>query len=117
MDRKEKVKQDITLVRQYRNKVNDSSKRGIPFLLTYAEYKRLMTRKTCYFTGVVLTEQVADSSHPAPTARTLDRIDANIGYIPENTVACCHAANQAKSFFEKNEHINMQHLKRMLHKL
>lgn len=99
----EQVEEDFTLIKKYQNKVHSSRDRKIPFLLTFAQYKRLLSRKTCYYSGVRFGT--------VPSMKlTLDRIDANIGYTVANTVPCLDVINQAKALFENKDHINIHHL-------
>lgn len=86
---------DFKVANGYVLKAKNSAKRGVEFLLTIAEYKRLITAKRCYYTGIVLTQPCGDESRP--TDRTIERLDKNIGYVAGNCVACCHAANSIKA--------------------
>ncbi len=65
--------------------------RGIEFDLSFASCKKVMTRKTCYFTGVKLT-----NTHLDPNQCTFDRVDNNKGYIDGNVVACSQEFNSRK---------------------
>lgn len=87
--------EDVKYARQYAGKCRKSKERGINFELTFAQYKRLMKTKTCFFTGRKLQRAVEDQLHPDDL--TLDRIDASVGYTFHNTVACCRAANMLKN--------------------
>lgn len=76
--------------------------RGIEFELSHSDVRRLLSRKTCAYTGVTLTRGIKlDSNKPhikqLPTARTIDRIDATKGYVKGNVVAVSHLANQMKN--------------------
>lgn len=64
--------------------------RHLHFGLSFKTVKSLMSRKTCYYTGVVLTD--ADG----PTQRTIDRVDNGRGYVDGNVVACSKRINQLK---------------------
>lgn len=81
---------DIALARKYVNKANSCIDRGIPFELSFNEYKRLMTLKRCFYTRLPLTHKL----------RTLDRVDNALGYTKENTVACHCDFNAIKSVWE-----------------
>lgn len=82
---------DLTLARKYLNKAQSSKDRGIPFTLSFADYKRLYNRKRCFYTGVLLEH---DNNF------SLDRIDSSIGYTKENTVPCDLAFNKLKGTVE-----------------
>lgn len=88
---------DYTLAKKYIQKVKNSHDRQLEFKLSLYQYKRLILKKRCYYTGVVLTSGGVDG---CATARTLDRIDATKGYVPGNVVACSHAVNQFKACWE-----------------
>ena len=83
---------------KYCNKVRGSLQRGLEFNLSLSEYKRLMARKTCYYTGIRMTQSVAQKQ--IGTDVTLDRIDSTKGYIKGNVVACCYRANGFKAQWE-----------------
>lgn len=106
----EQVDSELRLAKQYATKAKQSKERKIPFLLTYSEFKRLKLRKTCYYSGVKLTDS-------GQTQHTLDRIVASIGYTVENTVPCCRAVNYAKALFENKDHINIHHLIKAVKKM
>lgn len=94
---------DEYIAKRYIEKIANTKRRNIEFTLTFAQYKKLITTKKCYFTGIEMTvdyDNTSDSDKKPLNAFTLDRIDANIGYTNENTVACCHLMNYAKSGFE-----------------
>lgn len=99
----EQVSDELVMVQKYLNTASSSKRRGIPFCLSYSEFKRLKLRKTCYYSGVRLTDS-------GLTQITLDRVVSSIGYTVENTVACCDAINQAKALFENQDHLNIHHL-------
>ena len=86
---------DYALAKRYVNKVKSCKDTGQTFTLSLSDFKKLYNRKTCYYTGVKLNYTTNSSN-----SLTLDRIDCNIGYTPENTVACCHAFNALKATWE-----------------
>ena len=82
---------DIDIASKYIAKARSSADRNIPFMITFNEYKRLLRTKKCFYSGVELTfEQNKDNSF------TIDRISAEIGYVPGNVVACSLKMNQKK---------------------
>lgn len=84
-----------SLARRYLSKIDSSRTRDILFELSFNEYKRLVSRKTCYYTGLRF-----NSSNPN-LRLTVERIDSTKGYTKENSVACCLAANNIKSLWEQ----------------
>lgn len=82
---------DIQIAAKFVAKAKSSSDRNIPFMLSFSEYKRLLKTKKCYYTGVELT-----FGKNQPNSFTIDRIDADRGYVPGNCVACSNIINQKK---------------------
>ena len=69
-----------------------ANKRGIEFDLSFGKLKQVLNSKKCYFTGRPLVYD--DPEHE--DYLTLDRVDASIGYIDSNIVACGRAFNLRK---------------------
>lgn len=67
-----------------------AEKRKLDFNLEDDDIRKLLERKTCYYTG-------ARFSKTKKFRRTIDRVDNTKGYIKGNVVACTHAANQLKN--------------------
>lgn len=101
---------EVQVASYYINKVESSKKRNIPFELTLSQVRKLMQRKTCFYTKVKFIDRPGQ-----PNSRTLDRIDSTKGYTVANTVACTFSVNQVKNcLFENpssNALIDMQSLK------
>jgi hypothetical protein len=64
--------------------------RKLEFNLTYKTVKRLITNKTCFYTGVEFQPE-------GPLSRSIDRIDTTQGYIEGNVVACTVDINGKKA--------------------
>ena len=97
---------DIDIAKKYVAKAQSSAQRNTPFMLTFIEYKRLMHTRNCYYSGVELTfEQCKDNTF------TLDRIDADYGYVNGNVVACSNKMNQ------KKKDLTMEELRMIFKKL
>lgn len=72
--------------------LKDSAKsRGKEFNLTLLDVRRLMQRKTCFFTKRRFDEGDVNWK------RTMDRLDASKGYVKGNVVACSKWANSLKN--------------------
>ena len=100
--------QEITeeyIARKFISILNNAERRGKEFNLTLKEVKKLLNRKTCYYTGVKLVNPLRDhEGNPIDNARTFDRIDNEQGYVLGNVVACSHWSNQLKNIlFEAPE--------------
>lgn len=105
---------DIEIAQKYINKVRNAKEKGHAFILTLADFSRLMKRKTCYYTGIYLQNKYLTNAD----GRTLDRIDSTKGYTKENTVTCCYLFNQLKATTENPTlNITNKHLKRGINKL
>ena len=88
--------EDILIARRYVTKASNATKAGHEFKLTYAQFKKLVKQKHCYYTGVLLNSTDDNSSNYI----TLDRLDNSIGYTKENTVAAASFVNQFKAILE-----------------
>ena len=89
---------DLQVAQKMINIFDNAKKREIPFDLSFKEVKRLLTRKTCYFTGVPMN---TIPSHKYQ--RTFDRVDSFKGYVDGNVVACTQKINGAKDNLSKEE--------------
>lgn len=86
------VNDDAQLASLYLHKLNNAKERGIEFSLTLSDMKRIVQRKTCYYSGQQLIRENNHKNRP-----TFDRKDNTKGYTKENTVLCCHWVNQMKN--------------------
>lgn len=68
----------------------NATKRGLEWNLTLRDIEALPM--TCYYTGLELTVEPFFSN-----TVSLDRLDSNLGYYPENVVLCCKVINVMKS--------------------
>lgn len=89
---------DRKLTTKYLRKIDNARQRKIMFTLTYAQYKRIMTRKRCAYTGFPLTMHF--QGNPQGNDVTLERIDSSKPYSLENCIAVSYTANNIKSVFE-----------------
>ena len=89
---------DEDISRKFLNILESAKRRGKEFNLSLSEVKKLLNRKTCFYTGVKLVKALHDQvENPVEGARTFDRIDSELGYVIGNVVACSHFANQLKN--------------------
>lgn len=70
--------------------------RKIEFSLKFKTIKKLLSAKTCYYTGKVFTKK-------GPNSRTIDRVDAIKGYTDDNVVACTLEINTKKTNLSVDE--------------
>ena len=92
---------DYEVASKFISLTGNAHTRGKEFSLTLADVKRLLTKKRCEYTGIILTK--AASSPPNPTDRTIDRLDSEVGYVAGNVFAVSHQANSLKNaLFERD---------------
>ena len=84
------VKFDTYVSLKLLHKSIQCAQRGIEFSLTFADMKRLLSRKKCYYSGITLTMEGKHSL-------SLNRIDDKKGYEPSNVVACSSYVNGLKN--------------------
>ena len=82
---------DVEIARKYLAKYDNARARKIPFSMSFAHFKRMMNRKTCFYTRAKLIDQ-HPQQHP-----TVDRKDPSLGYTDANTVVCTSVANNFKN--------------------
>ena len=81
---------DEQVARKFLQLKRSADKRSKDWDLTLSDIKKLLQRKTCYYTGVKFTSE-------GKYARTVDRIDSSKGYVKGNVVACTYWSNQMKN--------------------
>jgi hypothetical protein len=84
------INKEEKLVRKWLSLKDGAKDRKLPFGLSLAKLKRLMTVKTCYYTGLPFD----DKSNV--NCRSIDRVDSEQGYVDDNTVACLAWVNSLK---------------------
>ena len=74
-----------------------AGKRGLPHTITTDDIEARIANGVCELTGLpfVLETDYEWTNHPM--APTIDRIDPNKGYVPENIQMVCAGINQLKS--------------------
>lgn len=87
------VDAELILAQQYSKKSERAKQRSVEWKLTFAQFKKIMSRRTCAYTGNKFTEV----NFP-----TLDRLDPGKPYIVGNVYKVGNVANQLKNtLFEK----------------
>lgn len=92
------VEFEILVANKYRGKVDNAKSRGIEFSLTLNDFRNLLLKKRCAYTGVNLTLHRQGS--PTNSDLTIERIDNFKGYVKGNVIAVCSAANSVKGVLE-----------------
>lgn len=91
---------DLEIAKMYLDKASNTEDKDLEFLLSFVEYKRLVIRKKCAYTGEVFSEYKDGKPIDMWRSRTLDRIDNAQGYITGNVVAVCGGVNRLKALWE-----------------
>lgn len=94
--------EDIYAAKKYLKQIERAKQKGFDFNLSLSEFKRIISRKTCFYTGVKMNKPIGENSKDFHDL-TLDRIDSSKGYITGNVVACTRAANNLKAIWENPE--------------
>lgn len=81
---------DASVANYYQGKLSSCKSRGISFELTLMECHALLAAKICHYSGKGFDKN-------GPGCLTLERINPDIGYTPENTVAVRSGTNNQKS--------------------
>lgn len=92
---------DITLCKKYVHLAQSARDRKIEFNLSLKDYKNLLRRKTCPYSGKTLI------SHGENHNMSIDRIDNSKGYIKGNVIACDIIANRHKDNLSVQMILNM----------
>ena len=89
---------ELQLTKAYGMKAASCKDRGIPFELSFLQFKKLMLTKKCHYTGVPLILQIGSPpTQSFPNRVTIDRKDASSGYTASNSVTCSWAFNAWKN--------------------
>jgi hypothetical protein len=100
---KPEVVTDLDVANKLIKLYQSAKDRNIEFDLTLKKVRQLLQVKTCYYTGVEFDET-------GPRARSIDRVDSNLGYVDDNVVACTVDINGKKANLT-NEEIEMLYTK------
>lgn len=79
-----------------------AKKRGVEFDLDLDTFT-LLTKCPCYYCGTLPSQKITPTSrtssgleHASYVYNGIDRVDSNIGYVPNNMLPCCKVCNYAK---------------------
>lgn len=99
---------DEAIARSYISKIDNAKTNGHEFSLSFNQYKKLVSRKTCFYTSLPFNKDNTDYK------KTIDRIDNSKGYVPGNVVVCLNVVNNIKSALENpNNQLTVHHLRKM----
>lgn len=103
---------DVKVAEVYLDKANNAKKNGHKFSLSFSEFKRVISRKTCYYTSIPFI--LEDKEY----RKTIDRVDNSKGYVSGNVVVCLNVVNNIKSALENpTNQLTVHHLKKMCDKI
>lgn len=80
---------DLEVAQKMLQLSQSATSRKMGFDLSFRTVKFLLSQKKCFYTGVPFEET-------GPNSRSIDRIDASLGYIEGNVVACTVEINGKK---------------------
>ena len=86
---------DITLSKKHQQLYDSAKSRDIYFDLSLRHLRKMMSRKTCFYTGV----RFDDVQHKP----SIERVDSTKGYTDDNTVIVSESINKAKSNLTENQ--------------
>lgn len=91
------------LYSEYRS---SARKRDLLFKLSKNQFLKL-TSQDCYYCGALPScVRKVKSCIKEYTYNGIDRVDNNVGYIPENCVPCCSRCNKSKHTMTKNDFLS-----------
>lgn len=88
---------DEHVARKYLAILHKCNENNIPFDLSLTDVRKLLSRKTCAYTGVKIQPMlISPGEKQAWNSLTIDRIEPRLGYVKGNVVACSYRTNQKK---------------------
>lgn len=87
---------EVRVARKYSSLYNSAMRRGKEFNLSFTDVKRLMSRKTCAYTGERFKAK-------GEMRMTFERVDGTRGYVKGNVIAVTFKANQLKNALFENK--------------
>ena len=109
-DTEEKItNEQVLIVKKYLSVLESAKRRGLAFNLTLSDVKRLMSRKTCFYTKRKFNNTLDHPDYP-----TLDRIDCNKGYVKGNVVVCTKFSNELKANLFEHRDVDIITIKRII---
>lgn len=102
---------DLIVADKLKQMKASADKRNKEFNLTFTDVKRLLKRKTCYYTGLKFNPDDTN------LGLTIDRIDNKLGYVKGNVVSCCNAVNSLKEHILERDGTFFQNNPKLLFKM
>jgi len=108
------VQSDLRIAELYLQKSRNSKSANQSFALTYIEFYRLMATPVCAYSGKTFS-----MDPQSQYSMSMERVNPQIGYTPENTIAVTKAANSEKArldAFIKGEEIPLEMKIKLMYK-
>ena len=87
----DKTQFEIAAAAKFVRTSNSARARRLEFSISLSEFVRVLSRKTCQYTGVKFNPD------DPKLIQTLERIDSSKGYVSGNVIVVTHVANQIKN--------------------
>ncbi len=88
----------------YKTYVTRARLKGLEFKISY-DYFLEMSQKPCIYCGTEKSNvfELKRLAFNYKRYNGIDRVDSNLGYVPDNCVPCCKICNRAKSDLSMND--------------
>lgn len=97
---------ESTFNETYNNYKRSAATRGFVFELNKEQFKDI-TSKHCHYCNSEPSNKLERlASNGAFVYNGIDRLDSNVGYIPNNIVPCCSTCNQMKMEMSRQEFLD-----------
>lgn len=83
-----------------------AEKRGIAFALSESQFERIIRERCSYCNEPPSERFYGKNGYLTLVCNGVDRVDNNIGYTPENSVACCKRCNRGKFNMSRDEFLS-----------
>lgn len=111
---------DLQVAKAYLNKFANAKSRNIEFTLSFSQFKKVYLTRKCFYTGLEMTffdDEEESHNRLKFHSKSIDRIDASLGYVPGNVVACCNGINKLKGRIENDtDPLSVDLIEKMLRK-
>lgn len=103
-DRKYPTAEEASWAYNYSQYASNAKIRGIPFSLSFEQYKEICS-KGCVYCDEPPETRPAQRGRSSICASGIDRVNNNLGYDITNVVPCCTWCNRTKSNFDVKDFI------------
>jgi hypothetical protein len=89
---------DVKIAKRYLSTAESANSRNIEFDINFSDFKKIFKQTKCAYTNVEM-----DDVDGSPNQKTIDRVDASLGYTFNNMVCCTRRINSIKSNLTSSE--------------